>query len=212
MQAEHDPDRILQVTAELLPRMVRADRFAIFEADWDSYKLRPRVLAGGALDGLNEMDISLDRGITGWAFLRSDPYNCPDTRSHSEAVPIPGQDESTIEESMLVVPLIAGDHRLGVIDMWRNGLSQFTDEDLERCALFGLHHRRRLAQRPALRRARAACHDRPPDRAAEPSLVGRARAAARPREAPGRAPEIAHLDDRPRPLQARQRPVWPRRG
>jgi len=137
MQAEHDPNRILQVTAEHLPLTVQADRFAIFEADWDRYKLRPRVLAGGALDGLHEMDISLDRGITGWAFLRGYPYNCPDTRSHSEAVPIPGQDESTLEESMLVVPLIAGDHRLGVIDMWRNGLSQFTQEDLERCALFG---------------------------------------------------------------------------
>jgi diguanylate cyclase (GGDEF)-like protein len=137
MQAEHDPTRILQVTAEHLPLTVRADRFAIFEADWDRYQLRPRVLAGGALDGLHEMDISLDRGITGWAFLRGYPYNCPDTRSHSEAIPIPGQDESTMEESMLVVPLIAGDHRLGVIDMWRDGLEQFTAEDLERCALFG---------------------------------------------------------------------------
>jgi len=137
MQAEHDPSRILQITAEHLPLTVKADRFAIFEADWSRYHLRPRVLAGGALDGLHEMDISLDRGITGWAFLRGYPYNCPDTRSHSEAVSIPGQDESTIEESMLVVPLIAGDHRLGVIDMWRDGLSQFTAEDLERCALFG---------------------------------------------------------------------------
>jgi diguanylate cyclase (GGDEF)-like protein len=137
MQAEHDPSQILQVTAEHLPLTVRADRFAIFEADWDRYQLRPRVIAGAALDGLHEIEISLDRGITGWAFLRGYPYNCPDTRSHSEALPIPGQDESTLEESMLVVPLIAGDHRLGVIDMWRNGLSQFTDEDLERCALFG---------------------------------------------------------------------------
>ena len=137
MQAEHDPSRILQVTAERLPLTVRADRFAIFEADWDRYRLRARVLAGEELEGLNEMDISMDRGITGWAFLRGYPYNCPDTRSHSEAVSIPGQDESTLEESLLVVPLIAGDHRLGVIDMWRNGRSQFTEEDLERCALFG---------------------------------------------------------------------------
>ncbi len=137
MQAEHDPSRILQVTAEHLPLTVHADRFAILEADWDHFQLRPRVLGGATLEGLHEMEISLDRGITGWAFLRGYPYNCPDTRSNSEAVPIPGQGESTIEESMLVVPLIAGDHRLGVIDMWRDGLSQFTDEDLERCALFG---------------------------------------------------------------------------
>jgi len=137
MQAEHDPTRILQVTAEHLPLVVPADRFAIFEADWDHYRLRARVLGGDDLEGLNDMDISMDRGITGWAFLRGYPYNCPDTRSHSEAVPIPGQDESTAEESLLVVPLIAGDHHLGAIDMWRNGQSRFSDEDLERCALFG---------------------------------------------------------------------------
>ena len=137
MLAEHDPGRVLQVAAEHLPLTVRADRFAIFEADWDRYRLRPRVLAGEALEGLNEMDIPIDRGVTGWAFLRGDPYNCPDTRSHSAAAPIPGQGESTLEESLLVVPLKAGDHGLGVIDVWRNGRSQFTQEDLERCALFG---------------------------------------------------------------------------
>jgi diguanylate cyclase (GGDEF)-like protein len=137
MQAEHDPARILEVTAEHLPRAVRADNFAIFEADWERYRFWPRVLEGEAIRGIEEMDISIDRGVTGWAFLRGSPYNCPDTRSHSEAVPIPGQDQASLEESLLVVPLIAGDHRLGVICMWRNGLSQFSQEDLERCALFG---------------------------------------------------------------------------
>jgi diguanylate cyclase (GGDEF)-like protein len=137
MQAEHDQTKILQVTAQHLPLAVPADRFAIFEADWDRYRLRARVLAGDDLQGLNDLDISMDRGITGWAFLRGLPYNCSDTRDHTEAVSIPGQDESTSEESLLVVPLIAGDHRLGAIDVWRNGLGKFTDEDLERCALFG---------------------------------------------------------------------------
>jgi len=64
------------------------DRFAIFEADWDRYRLRARVLAGGELEGLNKMEISMDRGITG-GLLRGYPYNCSDTRSHSEAVSIP---------------------------------------------------------------------------------------------------------------------------
>lgn len=137
MQAEHDTTKILQVAAEHLPLAVPADRFAIFEADWDRYRLRARVLAGDDLHGLNDMDISMDRGITGWAFLRGLPYNCPDTRDHTEAVSIPGQDESTSEESLIVVPLIAGDHRLGAMDVWRNGLSKFSDEELERCALFG---------------------------------------------------------------------------
>jgi diguanylate cyclase (GGDEF)-like protein len=137
MQAEHDPARILEVTTEHLPRAVRADNFAIFEADWERYRFWPRVLQGKDVRGFEEIDFSIDLGITGWAFLRGSPYNCPDTRSHPEAIPIPGEDLTSLEESLLVVPLIAGDHRLGVICMWRNGLSQFSQEELERCALFG---------------------------------------------------------------------------
>ena len=41
MQAEHDQTKILQVTAQHLPLAVPADRFAIFEADWDRYRLAP---------------------------------------------------------------------------------------------------------------------------------------------------------------------------
>jgi diguanylate cyclase len=38
---------------------------------------------------------------------------------------------------MLAIPLIAGDQRLGMIDIWRNSLDAFSEEDLERCALLG---------------------------------------------------------------------------
>ena len=38
---------------------------------------------------------------------------------------------------MLAIPLIAGDQRLGMLDVWRNGLDAFSEEDLERCALLG---------------------------------------------------------------------------
>jgi diguanylate cyclase (GGDEF)-like protein len=36
----------------------------------------------------------------------------------------------------LVVPLIAGDHRIGVLDVWRYGFDSFSARDLEHCALF----------------------------------------------------------------------------
>jgi hypothetical protein len=39
-------------------------------------------------------------------------------------------------ESLLVIPLIAGDHRIGVLDVWRYGLDSFSARDLEHCALF----------------------------------------------------------------------------
>jgi len=38
---------------------------------------------------------------------------------------------------MIVVPLVAGNHRLGVLDVWRDGAGSFSERDLARCALLG---------------------------------------------------------------------------
>jgi diguanylate cyclase (GGDEF)-like protein len=137
LQAEHDPRRILETVAELLPRVLPVERLAIFRADWDTYALHPLVIVGEGLEGLSELDDLMGMGITGWAFLRGEPYNCGDTFAHAEAAHVPGSIGGRYDESIVVIPLIAGDQRLGVLDVWRDGLNQFSDEDVERCALVG---------------------------------------------------------------------------
>jgi diguanylate cyclase (GGDEF)-like protein len=135
LQAEHDPERILQVAAARLAQVIAVDRLAIFEADWERHRFRPRVLSGEGTEGLIDGDISLSEGITGWTFARGQPYRCGDTDSHPAASTIPGTQREP--ESMLAIPLIAGDQRLGMIDVWRNSIDGFSEEDLERCALLG---------------------------------------------------------------------------
>jgi diguanylate cyclase (GGDEF)-like protein len=135
LQAEHDPERILEIAAERLAQVMVVDRLAIFEADWERHRFRPRVLAGLGTEGFLEMEVSLNEGITGWAFGRGQPYRCADTDSHPAASTIPGTVREP--ESLLAIPLIAGDQRLGMLDVWRDGLDAFTEEDLERCALLG---------------------------------------------------------------------------
>ncbi len=137
LQAEHDPRRIVETVAELLPRLLPVDRLAIFQADWDSYTLRPLSVVGEGLEGLTEVDDLMDTGITGWAFLQGEPYNCGDTFAHSEAAHVPGSIGGRYDESLVVIPLIAGDQRLGVLDVWRDGIDRFSDEDVERCMLLG---------------------------------------------------------------------------
>ncbi len=137
MQAEHDPHNILETVADLVTRVMPVDRLAIFEARWDSYTLRPRIVVGDGLDGLKDLEDLMGAGITGWAFLRGEPYNCGDTFAHEAAAHVPGSDGGRREESMVVVPLVAGDHRLGVLDVWRDGLDRFNHDDVERCALIG---------------------------------------------------------------------------
>ena len=97
----------------------------------------PRLVLGEELEGLTDLDDPIESGITGWAFLRGEPYLCGDTFTHEAAIHVPGSSGGRVDESLLVIPLIAGDNRLGVLDLWRDGLDSFSDVELERCALFG---------------------------------------------------------------------------
>jgi len=136
LQAEHDPERILGVLGDLLQRALPMTGLAIFEADWERDCLIPRVLAGSEVVKLRDLHFPMSGGITGWALARGVPYNCGDTTTHPAASTIPGTGDDQSSESLLVIPLISGDHRIGVLDVWRNGIDSFTDRDLEHCALF----------------------------------------------------------------------------
>jgi diguanylate cyclase (GGDEF)-like protein len=136
LQAERDPDHILGVLGDLLQRVLPMKGLAIFEADWGSDRLLPRVLAGSDVGNLRDVDYPMSSGITGWAFAQGVPYNCGNTITHPAASTIPGTGGDQSPESLLVVPLIAGDHRIGVLDVWRHGFDSFSDRDLEHCGLF----------------------------------------------------------------------------
>ncbi len=41
-----------------------------------------------------------------------------------------------VDESLLLIPLVAGEHKLGIINCWRLGLDQFSDRELEAASLF----------------------------------------------------------------------------
>ena len=136
LQAEHDPERILEIAAERLGQVMAVDRLAIFEADWERHRFRPRVLAGPGTEGFLEHGGVAERrhhrdGRSGGASRTG----ARDTNSHPAASTIPGTAREP--ESLLAIPLVAGDQRLGVLDVWRDSLDAFTEEDLERCALLG---------------------------------------------------------------------------
>ena len=136
LQTEHDTEGVLRAAAGFFLQSIPADRLAILEADPAAHRMRPRILAGAGAEGLAGMDISMSAGITGWVFARGLPYRCGDTESHPAAAVIPRTER--MRESLLAIPLIAGDLRLGIIDLWRQGLDSFTEEDLERGALLSL--------------------------------------------------------------------------
>jgi diguanylate cyclase (GGDEF)-like protein len=134
LQSEHDPMRILGVMAEQMSRVVPVTEMAIFVADYETFRLVPVLATGPDRDEIMADSMALDAGITGWAFAKGTPQNIPDTSMHPLARQIPGT--SYVEESLLLVPLVATEHKLGIINCWRVGVDQFSASELEAASLF----------------------------------------------------------------------------
>jgi diguanylate cyclase (GGDEF)-like protein len=134
LQSEHDPMRILGVMADQMSRVIQVTEMAIFVADYETFRLVPVLATGPDADEILADSMSLDAGITGWAFAKGTPQNIPDTSKHPLARQIPGT--AYVEESLLLVPLVATEHKLGIINCWRLGVGQFSDRELEAASLF----------------------------------------------------------------------------
>ena len=92
------------------------------------------LATGPDRDEIMADSMALDAGITGWAFAKGTPQNIPDTSKHPLARQIPGT--SYVQESLLLVPLVATEHKLGIINCWRLGSDQFSASELEAASLF----------------------------------------------------------------------------
>ncbi|MBV9100359.1 MAG: diguanylate cyclase [Candidatus Dormibacteraeota bacterium] len=134
LQSEHDPLRILGVMAEHMGRVVPVSEMAIFVADYETHRFVPVLAVGEDRDEILANGFSLDAGLTGWAFAGGKPQRIADSSKHPNAIQVPGT--QIVEESLLLVPLVAGEHKLGIINCWRLGTAQFSDRDLEAASLF----------------------------------------------------------------------------
>lgn len=138
-QAEHDPQVVLETAADHLARLVPADGLAFYEADWDSLRFRPLLARSSSepsyVTGVMGHNFPIGSGITGWAFDLGTPQLVNDADSHPAAGHLPGT--KTDDESMLLVPLVAGDHRLGMVNLVRFRRDAFTAEELTMASLVG---------------------------------------------------------------------------
>jgi diguanylate cyclase (GGDEF)-like protein len=134
LQSEHDPMRILGVMAEEMKRVVPVAEMAIYIADYEMRRFVPVLATGPDREALLAETFSMDAGITGWAFAKGTPDNIDDTSAHPMARQVPGT--AVVQESLLLIPLIAGDHKLGIINCYRLGVGRFDASELEAATLF----------------------------------------------------------------------------
>ncbi|MGA8361922.1 MAG: diguanylate cyclase [Candidatus Dormiibacterota bacterium] len=135
LQAEHDPQRILAAIAEQLQRVVPVDDLSIYEADHNHHRFVAAFATGRQAAEIMADVFSLSVGVNGWAFALGTPQNLGNAGAHPAAAAVPNTPFE--HESLLLIPLRAGDHKLGMLNCRRMGLNRFTDEDLETATLFG---------------------------------------------------------------------------
>ncbi len=137
LQAEHDPNTILELTADYLMRVIPADGIAVYAADWDTGQFRPvyaySQLEPSYIKGVMSHLFTLDKGLTGWAFDLGTPQRVNDADAHPASIHIPGTEPE--DESMLLIPMVAGDYRLGMLNVVRFRRDAFTADDLTAAAL-----------------------------------------------------------------------------
>lgn len=136
LQSEHDPATILAVIAEQLQTVVPVDAVYIYAADENKSRFVPVHATGREAEARMAYGYPIGSGVNGWAFQLGSPQNIGDVSRHPATITIPGTPVGA-PESFLIIPLIAGDRRLGVLDCSRLGIDRFTSKDLEAAALFG---------------------------------------------------------------------------
>jgi diguanylate cyclase (GGDEF)-like protein len=136
LQSEHDPARILEVIAEQIQTVLPVDGVYIYAADESQHRFVPVYATAREAEARMAYSYSMDVGVNGWAFKLGAPQYVADVAAHPATITIPGTPVGE-PQSYLIIPLIAGDRRLGVLDCSRHGVDRFTSRDLEAAALFG---------------------------------------------------------------------------
>jgi diguanylate cyclase (GGDEF)-like protein len=134
LQNEHDSLRILQVIADQLCRVVPVKEMAIYVADYETHRLVPVLATGPEREEILADSFSLDAGLNGWALAQGTAQNVSDASTHPFARQVPGT--AVVKESLLLLPLVADDRKLGIISCWRAGAGRFSARDLEAASLF----------------------------------------------------------------------------
>lgn len=124
-----DLDELLQVIIDSAVETIdSAERGVIHILDEGSGELHPKALSGKALGALRKSKMRIGEGIAGHALEQGRAINVPDV--NAEPLFVRDGDEPGFQ-SLLVVPLILGQKRIGTLSVDSERVSAF-DEDDER--------------------------------------------------------------------------------
>jgi diguanylate cyclase (GGDEF)-like protein/excisionase family DNA binding protein len=99
------------------------------------------------------LTVAVGEGITGWVARFRVPQLVDDSANDPRGVPIPGT-EPDLDESLLLAPMVHEGACLGVVVLARQGLSQFTEDDLRLLVIYASFAAQAMANADATARLR----------------------------------------------------------
>ncbi|HAD81499.1 MAG: hypothetical protein A2509_02240 [Candidatus Edwardsbacteria bacterium RIFOXYD12_FULL_50_11] len=116
LSSSRNIEETLNLTLDAVQDLLQADRCSILLLDHDSNELVLRASRGVRAGAVGKLRLKSDQGIAGEVLRTGQPLNVPDTDKEPLFVPSPKHYHNRIR-SMLVVPLIIRDRRIGVINI-----------------------------------------------------------------------------------------------
>ncbi len=114
------------------------------------------MLGEGALysdETVDNLKVAVGEGITGWVARFRVPQLVDDTANDPRAITIPDTDPEA-DESMLVAPMVHEGSCLGVLVLVKQGLRQFTEDDLRLLVIYASFAAQAMANADATERMR----------------------------------------------------------
>lgn len=132
--AKQDLDAILDETVRQVIETTGADTGILFLLDADGtliprvVRVNSRLFTEERVTLLKNARIRVGQGMTGWVAREQKPLLSGDSERDPRAYHVPG---TPVEDaSCIFVPMVTGEKTIGVIRASRQGLNQFTEEDL----------------------------------------------------------------------------------
>jgi diguanylate cyclase (GGDEF)-like protein len=116
LSSSHNIEETLNLTLDAVEDLLGADRCSILLLDQGTDELVLRASRGVRAGAVGKLRLKSDQGVAGQALRTGQPQNIPDTDKEPLFVPSPKHYKNRIR-SMLVVPLIVGEKRIGVINI-----------------------------------------------------------------------------------------------
>ena len=135
LQAERDPVRIVEVMAEMMRRVISVSEMVVLAADYETHSFVPMIATGPDRENLLATSYGMElRGHRPGVRARPPGERTRPVRASTRQAG--SQHPAVVQQSALLIPLVAGEHKLGILTCWRLGVDMFTPGDLDAASLF----------------------------------------------------------------------------